>query len=154
MSETFKTAERAPSMIASPRQRRSGEMKARLDLIGIVVEDMGKSLAFYRELGMELPEDADGQPHVEARLPGGLRLAWDTEETIRSFEPDWQPPSGGQRIGLAFLLDSPAGVDATYEHLVSLGYDGHKAPWDAPWGQRYALVRDPDGNAVDLFCPL
>ena len=129
-------------------------MKARLDLIGIVVEDMGKSLAFYRELGMELPEDADGRPHVETKLSGGLRLAWDTEETIRSFEPDWQPPSGGQRIGLAFLLDSPADVDATYERLVSLGYDGQKAPWDAPWGQRYALVRDPDGNAVDLFCPL
>ena len=129
-------------------------MKARLDMIGIVVEDMGRSLAFYRELGMELPEDADGRPHVETKLPGGLRLAWDTEETIQSFEPDWQPPSGGQRIGLAFLLDNPADVDATYERLVSLGYDGHKAPWDAPWGQRYALVRDPDRNGVDLFSPL
>jgi catechol 2,3-dioxygenase-like lactoylglutathione lyase family enzyme len=129
-------------------------MNARLDLIGIVVADMGRSLAFYRELGLELPTDADGRPHVETELPGGLRLAWDTEETIRSFESDWQPPSGGQRIGLAFRLDSPADVDAAYERLVSLGYDGHKEPWDAPWGQRYALVRDPDGNGVDLFCPL
>jgi catechol 2,3-dioxygenase-like lactoylglutathione lyase family enzyme len=129
-------------------------MKARLDLIGIVVADMGRSLAFYRELGLELPQDADGQPHVEATLPGGLRLALDTEETIRSFQPDWQPPSGGPGIGLAFRLDSPADVDAAYERLVSLGYDGHKGPWDAPWGQRYALVRDPDGNGVDLFCPL
>ena len=129
-------------------------MKAQLDLIGVVVADMGRSLAFYRELGLELPEDGAGRPHVEATLPGGLRFALDTEETIRSFEPDWQPPSGGQRIGLAFLLDSPADVDASYERLVSLGYDGHKEPWDAPWGQRYALVRDPDGNGVDLFCPL
>jgi catechol 2,3-dioxygenase-like lactoylglutathione lyase family enzyme len=129
-------------------------MKARLDLIGIVVEDMGRSLAFYRELGLDVPEDADDQPHVEVTLPGGLRLAWDTEETIRSFEPSWQPPSGGQRIGLAFLLDSPADVDAAYERLVSLGYEGHKEPWDAPWGQRYALVRDPDGNGADLFSPL
>jgi catechol 2,3-dioxygenase-like lactoylglutathione lyase family enzyme len=129
-------------------------MKARLDLIGIVVEDMRRSLAFYRELGLDVPEDADDQPHVEATLPGGLRLAWDTEETIRSFEPGWRPPSGGQRIGLAFRLDSPADVDGAYERLVALGYDGHKEPWDAPWGQRYALVRDPDGNGVDLFCPL
>jgi catechol 2,3-dioxygenase-like lactoylglutathione lyase family enzyme len=105
-------------------------MKAQLDLIGIVVEDMGRSLAFYRELGLDVPEDADDQPHAET------------------------PPSGGQRIGLAFRLDSPAEVDAAYERLVSLGYDGHKDPWDAPWGQRYALVRDPDGNGVDLFCPL
>jgi catechol 2,3-dioxygenase-like lactoylglutathione lyase family enzyme len=129
-------------------------MKARLDLIGIVVEDMARALAFYRELGLDVPQDADDQPHAEVTLPGGLRLAWDTEETIRSFEPSWQPPSGGARIGLAFRLDSPADVDAAYERLVSLGYDGHKEPWDAPWGQRYALVRDPDGNGVDLFCPL
>jgi catechol 2,3-dioxygenase-like lactoylglutathione lyase family enzyme len=129
-------------------------MKAQLDLIGLVVEDMERSLAFYRELGLDVPDDADQRPHVEATLPAGLRLAWDTQETIRSFDPDWQPPSGGQRIGLAFRLDGPPDVDAAYEHLVSLGYDGHKAPWDAPWGQRYALMRDPDGNAVDLFSPL
>jgi catechol 2,3-dioxygenase-like lactoylglutathione lyase family enzyme len=129
-------------------------VKARLDLIGLVVEDMGRSLAFYRELGLDLPEDADGQPHVETTLPGGLRLAWDTQETIRSFDPDWQPSSGGQQMGLAFLLDTPADVDAAYQRLVSLGYEGHKAPWNAPWGQRYALVRDPDGNATDLFSPL
>jgi catechol 2,3-dioxygenase-like lactoylglutathione lyase family enzyme len=129
-------------------------MKARLDLIGVVAKDMGRAAAFYRELGLELPEDAADQPHVEATLPGGMRFALDAEETIRSFDPGWEPPSGGQRIGLAFLLDSPADVDAAYERLVSLGYDGHKEPWDAPWGQRYALIRDPDGNGVDLFCPL
>jgi catechol 2,3-dioxygenase-like lactoylglutathione lyase family enzyme len=129
-------------------------VKARLDLIGLVVEDMGRSLAFYRELGVDLPEGSEGQPHVETALPGGLRLAWDTQETIRSFDPDWEPGSGGQQMGLAFRLDTPADVDAAYERLVSLGYDGHKAPWNAPWGQRYALVRDPDGNATDLFSPL
>ncbi len=129
-------------------------MNAQLDLIGIVVEDMGRALAFYRELGLDLPEDADGQPHVEATLPGGLRLAWDTRETVRSFNPDWRPSDGGPPIGLAFRLDAPADVDAAYEQLVSRGYDGHKPPWDAPWGQRYALMRDPDGNSVDLFSPV
>jgi uncharacterized glyoxalase superfamily protein PhnB len=57
-------------------------------------------------------------------------------------------------MGLAFRLDTPAAVDATYAELVAAGYDGHKAPWDAFWGQRYALVRDPDGNSTDLFAPL
>jgi uncharacterized glyoxalase superfamily protein PhnB len=128
-------------------------MPPRLDALGIVVEDMSRSLAFYRQLGLDLPPEADGEPHVEAALPGGLRLLWDTVETVRSFDPDWQPPSGGNRIGLAFRCDSPADVDATYETLVSLGYDGHKAPWDAFWGQRYATLHDPDGNGVDLFAP-
>jgi catechol 2,3-dioxygenase-like lactoylglutathione lyase family enzyme len=129
-------------------------MNPTLDLIGIVVDDMARSLAFYRELGLDLPSDADGQPHVEVTLPGGLRLAFDSADTVRSFDPDWQPPQGSPRIGLAFLCDSPADVDATYERLTAAGYDGHKAPWDAPWGQRYALVRDPDGNSADLFAPL
>lgn len=128
-------------------------MNARFDLIGLVVEDLPRSLAFYRELGLAVPDGADGAPHVEVELPGGLRLAWDTVDTVRSFDPGWEPPAGGHRVALAFRLDGPADVDAAYERLVSLGHDGHKAPWDAPWGQRYAIVHDPDGNAVDLFAP-
>ena len=129
-------------------------MNTRLDVIGIVVDDMARSLAFYRRLGLDVPAEADGEPHVEATLPGGLRLAWDTVETVRSFDPGWQPPSGGHRMALAFRCEGPAEVDAAYAELVEAGYDGHLAPWDAFWGQRYAAVRDPDGNGVDLFAPL
>ncbi|WP_223848764.1 VOC family protein [Microbacterium hominis] len=52
------------------------------------------------------------------------------------------------------MQDSPAEVDAVYAALVAAGHDGHVAPFDAFWGQRYATVLDPDGNAVDLFAPL
>jgi catechol 2,3-dioxygenase-like lactoylglutathione lyase family enzyme len=129
-------------------------MTARLDLIGLVVEDMARSLAFYRRLGFDLPPEADGEPHVEATLPGGLRIAWDTVETVRSFDPGWTAPTGGHRVALAFACDDAAAVDATYGELVAAGYDGHKEPWDAFWGQRYAIVLDPDGNSVDLFAAL
>lgn len=129
-------------------------MTPRPDLIGLVVADMAASLAFYRLLGLDLPEAADEQPHVEHQLPGGLRLAWDTVETIRSFDPGWTPPTGGShRMALAFACDSPAAVDATYAQIVAAGHPGHKAPWDAFWGQRYACLLDPDGNGVDLFAP-
>ena len=129
-------------------------MTPQLAAIGIVVADMGRSLAFYRRLGLDVPADADDQPHAEAALAGGLRLMWDTEETARSVDPGWTPPSGGARSALAFGCDSPGDVDATYAGLTEAGYDGHLAPWDAPWGQRYAVVHDPDGNPVDLFAPL
>jgi catechol 2,3-dioxygenase-like lactoylglutathione lyase family enzyme len=129
-------------------------MTPRPDLIGLVVSDMKASLAFYRALGLELPAEADDQPHVELALPGGLRLAWDSVETIRSFDPSWSPPTGSHRIALAFACDSPAEVDETYNKLVAAGHEGHKAPWDAFWGQRYAIVHDPDSNAVDLFAPV
>ena len=54
----------------------------------------------------------------------------------------------------AFACDDPAEVDSTYADLVGRGDEGHLAPWDVFWGMRYAVVLDPDGNAVDLFAPL
>lgn len=129
-------------------------MQPRLDLIGIVVSDMARALAFYRALGLDIPPVPDDEDHVEIKLHGGIRLAWDTVEVVRSFDPEWNPPSGGHRMGLAFLCGSPAEVDAAYERLTGMGYHGHKPPWDAFWGQRYAVIHDPDGNGVDLFAPL
>ncbi|MEY9846665.1 VOC family protein [Streptacidiphilus sp. MAP5-3] len=125
-----------------------------LGMIGLTVGDMAAALAFYRRLGIDIPADADSQPHVDVVLPSGLRLAWDTVETIRSFDPEWQPPTGGARVALAFDCGDPAGVDKVYADLVAAGHHGHKAPWDAFWGQRYAIVHDPDGNGVDLFASL
>ncbi|MFE1753676.1 VOC family protein [Streptomyces anandii] len=129
-------------------------MTARFDAIGLVVSDMAASLAFYRRLGLAFPEGAEREPHVEARLPGGLRLMLDTEETIRSFHPSWRPPATGGRAALAFACDSPADVDAVYADMTGAGYHGELKPWDAFWAHRYAVLHDPDGNGVDLFAAL
>lgn len=129
-------------------------MTPRFDAIGLVVSDMAASVTFYRRLGFAFPEDAEHEPHAEAELPGGLRLLLDTEATVRSFLPHWQPPSGGGRHSLALRCDDPTEVDAVYEDLVGAGYHGELKPWDAFWGQRYACVHDPDDNGVDLFAPL
>ncbi|MFF5233783.1 VOC family protein [Dactylosporangium sp. NPDC000521] len=126
-------------------------MAPTLNYIGIVVTDMARSLAFYRQLGLDIPADQDAAPHAECPLGGGMRIAWDTEETIRSFDPEWAPPVGTGRSAIGFECDTPAEVDKVYDSLISAGYDGHKAPWDAFWGQRYAILHDPDGNPVDLY---
>ncbi|WLW51363.1 VOC family protein [Streptomyces sp. YU58] len=129
-------------------------MTPRFDAIGVVASDLAASVAFYRRLGLDFPEGADKQPHVEATLPGGLRLMLDSEETVRSIAPEWRPPTGGGRISLALLCDSPAEVDSVYADMVGAGHRGERKPWDAEWGQRYACLVDPDGNGVDLFAPL
>lgn len=128
----------------------------RLDAVGVVVSDLSRAIAFYRRLGLVFPEDADaeGHGHAEATLSGGIRFMLDTEETIRSFDPDWAPPSGGHRVAVAFVCESPEDVDRLHDELVAAGARSHRAPWDAFWGQRYAEVKDPDGNMVDLFAPL
>jgi len=130
-------------------------MPPRPSALGIVVDDMPAALAFYRRLGIDVPPEADSQPHVEADLGGGMRLLFDTAETIRSFDADWEPPPHGlHRTELAFELDAPAEVDELYHSLTTDGHHGHKAPWNAFWGQRYAIVHDPDGNGVSLFSAL
>jgi len=131
-----------------------GGMAPTFNFIGMVVSDLPASLAFYRRLGLDLPADADTAPHVEVTLPGGLRVAWDTLETMRSIDPDWQQPAGHGRIGLGFGCDSPAEVDKVYAELTAAGHPGEREPFDAFWGQRYATVLDPDGNGVDLYASL
>lgn len=128
-------------------------MAAVLDLVGLVVKDMKASLDFYRALGMPIADGAEKDDHVECKV-GSLRVAWDTASLIQSFDPTWTPPAGGHGIGLAFLCATAGEVDAIYERLIQAGYESHKAPWDAFWGQRYAVILDPDGNHVDLFAPL
>lgn len=128
-------------------------IEAQLDLIGIVTADMAASLNFYRGLGVDIPDGADTEPHVEVTLANGVRLAWDTDQTIRSFHPSWSPGPGG-RLGLAFLLGDPGAVDSAYGEMVAAGHTGELDPFDAFWGQRYAVLRDPDGNTVDLFAAL
>ena len=66
-------------------------MTPRMDMIGLAVKDMAASLAFYRRLGLEIPE---GEDHVEATLPGGVRIAWDTHDVMQSFDPAWRRGEG------------------------------------------------------------
>lgn len=127
---------------------------ARVAGVGLVVKDLPRSVAFYRELGVDVPEVDAHTPHVEAELGGGVKMLWDTIDVVRTFVPDWQEPQGGHRIALTVALETPAQVDAEYQRIGALGYGCHTAPWDALWGQRYALILDPDGNLVELFAPL
>lgn len=127
-------------------------MSLKLDLVGIVAKDIAESLRFYSLLGLPVPE-AGEEDHVECTLPNGLRIAWDTVELMKQIHEHWQEPVG-HRMNLAFLAESPVAVDETYAKVLAAGFKGHKEPWDAFWGQRYAQVEDPDGNVVDLFAPL
>ncbi|MGH8959570.1 MAG: VOC family protein [Acidimicrobiia bacterium] len=123
----------------------------RLNAIGIVVSSMTASTEFYRHLGLDFPSGSENEGHAEAETSGGIRLMLDTEEMMKSFS-DWEPPKGGgQRTTLAFLCDSPAEVDRLHLLLTGMGGSTVVAPFDAPWGMRYATVADPDGNHFDLF---
>jgi catechol 2,3-dioxygenase-like lactoylglutathione lyase family enzyme len=123
-------------------------------VVQIFAKDVQRSIAFYRLLGLPVPEPGSPDPHVDVELPGGNRLSFDAEQTITGMHPEWTPPDSAGRVALAFGLESPAEVDAMFERLTQAGYRGPLRPYDAPWGQRYATLLDPDGNIVDLFAAL
>jgi uncharacterized glyoxalase superfamily protein PhnB len=123
-----------------------------IDAIGLVAGDLDRTVAFYRALGCELPDPPGEEGHLAAQL-GDFRLMIDTEEVMRSFDPNWQATGSG-RVTLAAVCESPAEVDRLHEELSALGSGSHLAPFDAFWGQRYATVLDPDGVRVDLYAAL
>ena len=123
-----------------------------LNAIGIAASDLRRSMRFYRLLGLDLPEEP-ADDHVEATMANGTRLMFDTEEVIRSFLPEWTRENGNQ-VSLAFECAGPAELDEIYARVVAAGFEGEKEPWDAFWGQRYALLGDPDGVRVNLYASL
>ena len=120
--------------------------------IDIVVTDIAASLAFYRTIGLDAPADADG-PQVQITTPGGATLGLVTESLVRQSNPDWTAPSGS-RVTFSCRCDSPDELNATHARAVAAGYASRQDPWDAFWGQRYAMLLDPDGNRVDLFAAI
>lgn len=131
-------------------------MSLLLNYLSFVVADLERSLAFYRTLGLPIPEGAhlnrDGDPedHVEI-TSNGLRIAWETEALIRQVVPGWSASAGHPRLGVAFQASAPAEVDAACQRLRTAGYTVRAEPYDAFWGQRYASVSDPDGQPIDLY---
>lgn len=122
------------------------------DMVGIVVSDVPRAVAFYRLLGLPFPDPKPDEDFVEVKV-NGYRISLNAESMMKGLYPDWKKPQG-QRLELAFKCDSPKQVDETYAAVTKAGHRGEKEPWDAFWGQRYAIVVDPDGTHVSLFAPL
>jgi|SRR5579884_54495 len=116
--------------------------------IHMAVTDMAATMAFYRRIGLDVPEGAEQESHVEIDMGGGAHLAFSTPAIIAMYDPGWRGPSAGTATVLQFSLPSREAVDDLYRTLVGAGYTGHLVPIDAFWGNRYCEVDDPDGHTV------
>lgn len=134
-------------------------MKIDLDQVDLVVEDMEASIAFYRSLGVEIPEDtiwrtATGAHHVDLVMPGGLTLHFDSPALARTYNRGWREPTGaGTQIVLSFKVASRSAVDRIHKQMTALGHRSAQPPYDTFWGARYAILEDPDGNHVGVMSP-
>lgn len=135
-------------------------MKPDLNQIDFVVRDMEAAVAFYRALGVEIPDTAiwrtaSGAHHVDITMPGGLIVHFDSGALAKAYNRGWREPSGsGTRNVLGFKVASREEVDRIHDRLAGLGHRSSQPPYDAFWGARYAIVEDPDGNHVGLMSEL
>jgi uncharacterized glyoxalase superfamily protein PhnB len=129
-----------------------------LNQLNLVVRDMDAALAFYRRLGLAIPDEAvwrtpSGTHHVEVVMPNGVSLEFDSVALAQRYNAGWQAPQGGTRGVIGFSLPTREAVDASYADLIGAGYASRQPPYDTFWGARYAIVEDPDGNHVGLMSP-
>ncbi len=123
--------------------------------LNLVVQDMEATLAFYRKLGLEIPDATvwrtdSGPHHVDISMPEGINFDFDSPQLAKSYNGGWDAERGSV---VGFSLASRKEVDERYEEMIEAGYLGLQAPYDAFWGARYAVVEDPDGNHVGLMSP-
>ncbi len=118
----------------------------RFTMVVLLIEDLRRSIAFYRRLGVEFPPDADQRTDIQVPLGGDHELVLTT--TFSENDPDRRPPTGGSRILLEFFVDGDAAVDAKFAELTAAGYHGRREPWLTSFGAYMGMVDDPDGNTV------
>lgn len=123
-------------------------MTVKLKRVGIYVEQMKRALDFYRVLGLAIPDGADQAHHVDVEQDG-IVFAFDMVESVKRVFEGWEAPAG-YRTELAFQLPGREALDSLYRRLTALGHEGHLEPRDTPWGERYAIVKDPDNNLISL----
>lgn len=120
----------------------------KLDMVGIVTKDMENAIAFYELLGFSIKERYS-EAYVELENEG-VRLSLNTVAMLTQIY-GYEPKTVGDKIELAFICNSAKEVDSTYHKMIAAGYESFKSPWDAPWGQRYAMIKDIDGHILSLF---
>jgi predicted lactoylglutathione lyase len=118
----------------------------RFKMVALLVEDVARSVAFYRRLGVRFPDDAEQRASVQAPIGDDHRLVLTT--TFAAEVPDREPPSGGSRILLEFFVNANALVDALFAELTAAGYHGRRAPFVTSFDAYMCIVDDPDGNSV------
>ncbi len=148
-------AEDAASAAAAPLHT-----ALRLNQLNLVCRDVDASLAFYRAMGIEIheaPRGSDDIRHAKARLPDGFLLEFDNAALARIYNAAWRRDAGDSaghnRVVVGITLPTREAVDQHFAKLTAAGYAGRQCPFDSFWGQRYAIVADPDGNAVGLMSP-
>lgn len=130
-------------------------MKPRITVITLGVDDLDRSLAFYRDgLGLATPgiigKEFEHGAVAFFDLQGGLKLAiWPRSSLARDSGLPVSTRSAPE-ISLGHNVASRAEVDATMEQAGRAGAVIVKPPHETFWGGYSGYFQDPDGHLWEV----
>ena len=109
---------------------------------------MPSAVQFYSALGLDLVDGGADAPHTE--FSSGASACCLTPR--RSYSASILSGRGRPVVTTGLdcsnaRLNSHSAGGAGSDPVAGVVHE----PWDAFWGQRYAVVSDPDDNTIDLF---
>ncbi|MHB1927999.1 MAG: MmcQ/YjbR family DNA-binding protein [Acidimicrobiales bacterium] len=122
------------------------------DQVNLVVSDMQATVAFYRRLGLTIPDtDPEWQSHHRsAEVAGGIDLDFDSATFARRWDKGWR---GGMGV-LGFKLDPRERVDEIYADPTGAGYAGQQDPYERSGAPATPSSRTLTGNPVGIMSPI
>jgi len=117
--------------------------------IRIITSDVARLVDFYERV-TAVPANWSTPDFAEIRTARAT-LAIAGTRTVPLFAPDAAQPCANRSVIIEFLVDD---VDSRYEDLTAVVDEFVNQPTTMPWGNRSLLLRDPDGNLVNLFTPV
>ncbi len=113
-----------------------------ISAVTLATADLATAIAFYEALGLVSASGSAESGFATFRVGSGyLNLQHDPENAPL-------PAIWGRVI---LYVDD---VDAMYQRVVAARIRPLTEPWDAPWGERYFHVRDPDGHELSFARPI
>ncbi|MEQ9335288.1 VOC family protein [Thalassobaculum sp.] len=109
--------------------------------VTLATADMSRAVDFYRRLGFGLTKGGAGAAFTTLDA-GGQSLNLTAEAGTGA--PGWW----------GRVIFHVADVDASYRHVLAQGVTPEFPPRDAPWGERYFHMVDPDGHEISFARPL
>ena len=123
----------------------------RLDGFGLLVNDMGTMIRFYRDvLGFEIKENEDAE-NVYLVKDGTLFLLYGRKDFENMTNRKYEYVKGlNGHSEMALYVDKFEEVDNTFNTAVANGATSVLEPTTEPWGQRTCYIADLEGNLIEI----
>jgi catechol 2,3-dioxygenase-like lactoylglutathione lyase family enzyme len=116
-------------------------MIERLSAVTLATHDMRRAVRFYRMLGFEIAY-------------GGEEASFTSFRAGNNFLNLIAVPAGREWSWWGRVIFYDSDIDGLYRRVVAAGLQPQAAPRDAPWGERYFHLTDPDGHELSFAWPL